>query len=61
MIRYLDESGDLVFSEESGNHFTIEFLVSETETSLKRQVKRVKERFVRRDVVRRDVFDYVES
>lgn len=45
MILYLDESGDLGFSERSSSHFIIGFLVTETEVILKRQVKRVKERF----------------
>ncbi|MBI4572235.1 MAG: DUF3800 domain-containing protein [candidate division NC10 bacterium] len=45
MIVYLDESGDLGFSEASSNHFIIGFLATETEVTLKRRVKRVKEQF----------------
>ena len=42
---YLDESGDLGFSPESCNHFIIGVLVAHNETNLKRNVKRVKQRF----------------
>lgn len=45
MILYLDESGDLGFSEGSSSHFVIGFLATDSEVDLKRRVKRIKQRF----------------